>query len=68
MKLRILLVAFFLGMLLAISLFYEPPTPTAAVACSFNNEQCVCAKENCTCGNTTIPATYCTTEDLNNGK
>ncbi|MBI4146229.1 hypothetical protein HY489_02730 [Candidatus Woesearchaeota archaeon] len=59
MKYRILLVAFFLGVLIGLSLFYQAPTGQA-IKCTLNNQPCECNNLNCTCGDQTIPAEYCT--------
>lgn|GEM_PF-2822655 len=64
---RILITAFFLGLLIGVAVFYEPPTPTAAVTCTLNNKPCTCDDAVCVCGDATIDAKLCT-QDLNSNE
>jgi hypothetical protein len=63
MKIRILLAALCLGILVGVVLFTQPEirslTGTATFDCYVENQPCECTSEHCVCGNATVPASYC---------
>lgn len=60
MKIKILLVALFLGILVGLTMFSNNNTPTsAATTCYAENEPCVCDKVECKCGEIIMPVDYC---------
>ncbi len=69
MKLTFFLAIFAIGVLAGFTFAnMNSPTGAATANCFVDNEPCLCEGGICQCGNTTIPATYCRTENLNKDK
>lgn len=69
MKLAFFLAIFAIGVLAGFTYAnMHTPTGAATATCFVDNEPCACDGEICQCGNTTIPSSYCRTENLNKDK
>ena len=60
MKYKIILFAFFLGILIGVTIFASPVlTGSAVTECYVENELCECDDVECVCGENVVPIEYC---------
>lgn len=62
MKYKIILFAFFLGILIGVTIFASPAaqiTGSSVTECYVENELCECDAIECVCGENVVPKEYC---------